>query len=710
MAPVAGAGNLLSPATPAPHSLPRGVARGRTLALSRTALADLRTRTTAVVPGFPLGGDATADLELRRFEPFAPGARVEAVDDRGVREVKLLDHVYFTGTVRGEPDSRVLLIAARDHVRGFVAAHDTVYPFGPARRGHHRSYALRDVDPAAYPPRGNFCANDRHRDQVNSLVVNRGARAATGLEPPIAYASTGLVQADAAIDTDHELWAKFGSDAGTLDYLASLAAASSAIDERDLSVRLRFSYIRLWPTAADPWNATAPDQQLDEVRNYWTNPANAMDAIAGSHDLVHFISGKAVQGGIAYVGSVCEPLYFFGVSQVYGHFDLSDPTQIWDVLVVTHEIGHNLGTPHTHCYGPPVDECYNQEPNCYAGPVVCSRGTIMSYCHLQCGGLADIDLVFGAVVSAEIKSTIAGAGCLVPIGNCGNGVVDPGEQCDDGNTVAGDGCSPSCQREVCGNHIRDPGEQCDDGNTVSGDGCSATCQREPRCGDGVLDPGEECDDGNTVSGDGCSATCQHEPRCGDGVLDPGEECDDGNTVAGDGCSPTCRLEACKIMRSGQTLWLRSLLSVRHGAPGRDRLSLEAEFAIPSAVATLDPSATGMSLLVDDGTGEGELALTLPPGAHWIARHGRWLYRDRAGSVGGIRRLAIVDDTRGGVPGVDVSVTGRKGSYPLFFSDLPLAVTVLLGDATAGQAGSCGRRSFDAGSCVSRRSGTRLVCH
>jgi cysteine-rich repeat protein len=31
------------------------------------------------------------------------------------------------------------------------------------------------------------------------------------------------------------------------------------------------------------------------------------------------------------------------------------------------------------------------------------------------------------------------------------------------------------------------------------------------CGNGWLDPGEECDDGNTVSGDGCSASCQVEP-------------------------------------------------------------------------------------------------------------------------------------------------------------------------------------------------------
>jgi uncharacterized protein (TIGR03382 family) len=38
--------------------------------------------------------------------------------------------------------------------------------------------------------------------------------------------------------------------------------------------------------------------------------------------------------------------------------------------------------------------------------------------------------------------------CLVALpAVCGNGIVDPGETCDDGNTKAGDGCSPSCQDE-----------------------------------------------------------------------------------------------------------------------------------------------------------------------------------------------------------------------------------------------------------------------
>ncbi len=99
----------------------------------------------------------------------------------------------------------------------------------------------------------------------------------------------------------------------------------------------------------------------------------------------------------------------------------------------------------------------------------------------------------------------------IPTATCGNGVLDPFEQCDDGNTLDGDSCSGACASTPCGNGILEAGEQCDDGNTVSGDGCSETCKLEV-CGDGIVQKNnkEECDDGNTVSGDGCSSTCQIE--------------------------------------------------------------------------------------------------------------------------------------------------------------------------------------------------------
>src|SRR5450432_2521609 len=69
------------------------------------------------------------------------------------------------------------------------------------------------------------------------------------------------------------------------------------------------------------------------------------------------------------------------------------------------------------------------------------------------------------------------------------------------------------------------------------------------CGNGQVDPGETCDDGNTLAGDGCSASCQKEPStsttCGDGKVDTGEACDDGNKVAGDGCENNCTKTAAK---------------------------------------------------------------------------------------------------------------------------------------------------------------------
>ena len=78
----------------------------------------------------------------------------------------------------------------------------------------------------------------------------------------------------------------------------------------------------------------------------------------------------------------------------------------------------------------------------------------------------------------------------------------------------------------------------------------------PVCGDGEIGAGEECDDMNTDAGDGCDASCQIEPDtvcdgepsvctpdiCGDGILSLNEQCDDGNTSGGDGCDAMCEVE------------------------------------------------------------------------------------------------------------------------------------------------------------------------
>lgn len=76
-----------------------------------------------------------------------------------------------------------------------------------------------------------------------------------------------------------------------------------------------------------------------------------------------------------------------------------------------------------------------------------------------------------------------------PLSDCGNGVLDMLEICDDGNIQDGDGCSSICVTE-------------------NGWTCSlGICNRIPSCGNGVKEGAEQCDDGNTVDGDGCSSIC-----------------------------------------------------------------------------------------------------------------------------------------------------------------------------------------------------------
>ena len=99
-----------------------------------------------------------------------------------------------------------------------------------------------------------------------------------------------------------------------------------------------------------------------------------------------------------------------------------------------------------------------------------------------------------------------------PGATCGNGAIDDYrcEQCDDGNTTSGDGCSDQCQNEFCGDAIvqAGTGEECDDGNVESEDGCSSTCLNE-FCGDGIVQIGlgEECEP--TLEPDDCEVPCTY---------------------------------------------------------------------------------------------------------------------------------------------------------------------------------------------------------
>ena len=180
---------------------------------------------------------------------------------------------------------------------------------------------------------------------------------------------------------------------------------------------------------------------------------------------------------------------------------------------------------------------------------------------------------------------ICDCGCGVIDTDCADATVASCDYCDDTGSCATTTCPANidptnnavCVATVCGNSIVEPGEQCDDGNTTSGDGCDSLCQNEAPtgwtcnigyygamdgcdCGCGVLDP--DCPNSTNAVCDYCDdvGSCQTlsigcpgliDPNnnticistvCGNSVVEPGEQCDDGNTTSGDGCDSTCQFE------------------------------------------------------------------------------------------------------------------------------------------------------------------------
>lgn len=346
-----------------------------------------------VVRGFPIAPGERGDVLFTRFDVYAPEARVWVVDEQGMREHPRSLRIHLLGAHLADPLVRLglSLDPGGGGASGLVSTANGVFSL----------WQLASDDPAHVRYEIGGAMEERLGIRTTTTCATRDPHP---LEHPVGQPLPTAVsmapsagpthEATIAFDTDGEFLADYGNDTTAAgDAIASLVTALNVIYERDLALRLlQGETILRTDPGSDPYISSSTSAQLSEVGVWWQNNQGAVERA-----WVALLSGKGSSSGggcsgagIAWVDRYCNPSTSYSATQVLRCVPLDGSS---NTRLIGHEVGHNAGSSHTHCYAPEVDQCYNAESGCYSGTPICpdhsaeipaitpGRGTIMSYCH-----------------------------------------------------------------------------------------------------------------------------------------------------------------------------------------------------------------------------------------------------------------------------------------------------------------------------------------
>jgi hypothetical protein len=360
-----------------------------------------------LLESFPLGQDLEVDLMLHDVRSITPASRFVVMRDAGsglgVREfdVPAPDLVVLSGHVIGSPDDYALLAQGDMGTMGYVRRGDRTYMISSGRIGENKPTLVFDADNVPEEALALLPLECILLEPENALPGGSHDEMGGFLAGALPCRKVGF-----GLETDNEFLDSLfgGSENAANAYAALLLAASTTIYEAQFNVNLEIDYIRLW-ASSDPWTASNTSSQLNEFVSYWQSNMGSV-----SRDLAHFLSGRSLGGGIAYLNGLCGGSSAYAVSaNLNGSFPYpveDNSGANWDLMVFSHEVGHNFGSGHTHeSYNPPIDGC--GDGDCSVTP----NGTIMSYCHLCPGGLANMRMIFHPRVESVILNHLENVSC-----------------------------------------------------------------------------------------------------------------------------------------------------------------------------------------------------------------------------------------------------------------------------------------------------------
>lgn len=349
------------------------------------ALAGLAVGQSLELPGIPVGDERLGTVRFERIELYAPGARAWRSDISGVTALAEPERIFMMGRrLDGQPGRIVLAVGVdgRDWSGAVFGSTGLevlrAYPVdGELRLRSYRPEVLVPDRVTLESQCGNHeltpTADSSRRPLTESISTAQR-------DDPLRLGVLG-------IDTDKEwLLNRFNDNTtAAANWTEDLMLISNAIFETDLNLRMLIGDT-IYRVGSDPYtigDSSVSQARLEEFGEYWNNNYSHFDRTHAA-----LISGRSSSGfsaaGIAWIDTYCQTQATGGSYSLNQLFHSSSVGTVNSVRLFAHEIGHNLGSVHTHCYNPPVDQCFNAEPGCYDGPVSCPNGgsgTLMSYCN-----------------------------------------------------------------------------------------------------------------------------------------------------------------------------------------------------------------------------------------------------------------------------------------------------------------------------------------
>lgn len=354
----------------------------------------------------PTSNGANFQVSLQKRNILAAGFSVKTADG----STESLDYgVHYGGKLANDPRSLVAFSFYKNCLFGMIATD----------AGNFNLVFLRDEN--KNPSQRYVLYNDR------DLTIPNTFKCGSDYLPPISKKEQHYSEKSGGSscrmltqywECDYRMYQDNGSSVqNTVSWVTGMFNVMAYIYHNEM-INIQISEIYVWNTP-DPYTDDA-GAALTEFGDARQNNFNG--------DIAHFVTTLTTgNGGLAWLDVICADYSSDWSYGPYAYSNIDDafsnlPLWSWTINVVTHETGHNLGSPHTQWCGweiapnvhAAIDSCYQTEDYegvvCYSGPDIGRTGTIMSYCHLT--GNVNLNLGFGPLPGNLIRQRFNDAPCL----------------------------------------------------------------------------------------------------------------------------------------------------------------------------------------------------------------------------------------------------------------------------------------------------------